>query len=80
MLPGDDMLDVKSGERKGGLGQATILAAFTGPFAVPTSAFRHPSGLPRLPGKDGPGLGLDDPKEMNGPDVVFILGTFLVRE
>src|SRR5271157_252400 len=38
------------------------------------------SGLPRLPGKDGPSLGLDDPQEMNGPDVVFILGTFLVRE
>jgi len=33
----------------------------------------------RLPGKDGPGLGLDDPKEMNGPDVVFIFGTYLVR-
>ena len=28
----------------------------------------------------GPGLGLDDPKEMNDPDVVFILGTFLGRE
>ena len=49
MLPGDDMLDVKSGERKGGLGQATIFATFTSFIAADAPEFiRGEEPRPRM--------------------------------
>ena len=49
MLPGDDMLDVKSGEWKGGLGQATIFATFTSFIAADAPEFiRGEEPRPRM--------------------------------
>jgi len=79
VLPGNDVLDVKTEERLIRFVQPAILAALAGPQADEPPKPTVSCGLP-FACQENAGLGLQDGDEVIGHEVHFILAAFLRRQ